>query len=48
MTWENPLSYLLGLGLWFGFSILLLVAYIALVSACNWLGRKWRNWRYGI
>jgi hypothetical protein len=39
---------LLGLGVWVAFSVLLLGAYVVMVGVCNWLGRKWRAWRYGI
>jgi len=45
---DNPINYLWGLLIWVAFSVLLLVAYVGLVSVCNWLGKKWRGWRYGI
>jgi hypothetical protein len=39
---DNPLSYLLGLGIWVAFSVGLLVVYMGLVTFCRWLGRRWQ------
>jgi hypothetical protein len=39
---DSPLSYLLGLGIWFAFSVALLGVYVGMMTFCRWLGRWWQ------